>query len=424
MRVVQLANFYSPTSGGLRVAVDRLGAGYRAQGIDTTLIVPGPATSHRPGLIQLAAPRLPNGSGYRVIVSRRAVLRALAASRPDLIEVHDKVLQHWLWDWSRRHRVPVVAVSHERLDATLGYLLPRVPAGLLARAANRIAGRTAAECDRLVVCSAFAAAEFGGHDPAGRRLRQIALGVDLEQFRPAVHRSERAAQHTATPTGDPARSIRLIAVGRLSAEKRPDLAVSTLAELHRRGVPAELTLLGSGPWEPRLRRQAAGMAVRFAGHLSPSSRVAAAITDCDIALVPGPAETFGLAALESLACGVATVVVRGAGTAEVIDLDRRAGRAVEPDPASFADAVCDLAAADGQKRAAAARALAERFTWARTVESMLAVQAEVGRPASPAPGSAGPGSAGPVTTARARPPAPAIPARCPGSRRSWPASGR
>jgi hypothetical protein len=86
--------------------------------------------------------------------------------------------------------------------------------------------------------------------------------------------------------------------------------------------------------------------------------------------------------------------------------------------------VCDLAAADGQKRAAAARALAERFTWARTVESMLAVQAEVGRPASPAPVSAGPVSAGPVTTARARPPAPAIPARCPGSRRSWPASGR
>jgi glycosyltransferase involved in cell wall biosynthesis len=201
----------------------------------------------------------------------------------------------------------------------------------------------------------------------------------------------RVAGMSIPPTGDPARPIRLIAVGRLSAEKRPDLAVSTLAELHRRGVPAELTLLGSGPWEPRLRRQAAGMAVRFAGHLSPSSRVAAAIIDCDIALVPGPAETFGLAALESLACGVATVVVRGVGTAEVIDLDRRAGRAVEPDPASFADAVCDLAAADGQKRAAAARALAERFTWARTVESMRAVQAEVRRPAPPSAGHRGAG---------------------------------
>ncbi|MDQ1751486.1 MAG: hypothetical protein QOE71_2542, partial [Pseudonocardiales bacterium] len=84
----------------------------------------------------------------------------------------------------------------------------------------------------------------------------------------------------------------------------------------------------------------------------PSSRVAEAITDCDIALVPGPAETFGLAALESLACGVATVVVRGAGTA---------------------------------------RALAERFTWARTVESMRAVQAEVRRPAPPSAGHRGAG---------------------------------
>ncbi|ESK72384.1 hypothetical protein O216_09705 [Mycobacterium tuberculosis variant bovis 04-303] len=32
MRVVQVANFYGPRSGGLRTAVDRLGAEYCASG--------------------------------------------------------------------------------------------------------------------------------------------------------------------------------------------------------------------------------------------------------------------------------------------------------------------------------------------------------------------------------------------------------
>src|SRR5204862_6858143 len=74
MRIVQLANFYAPTSGGLRVAVDRLRAGYRAHGDVPTLIVPGAHHRAEDCVIEIASPRLPNGSGYRVIVSHRAVL--------------------------------------------------------------------------------------------------------------------------------------------------------------------------------------------------------------------------------------------------------------------------------------------------------------------------------------------------------------
>src|SRR5665809_9441 len=43
MRVVQVANFYGPRSGGLRTAVDRLGAEYTAAGHDVFLVVPGAA---------------------------------------------------------------------------------------------------------------------------------------------------------------------------------------------------------------------------------------------------------------------------------------------------------------------------------------------------------------------------------------------
>ena len=50
MRVVQVANFYGPRSGGLRTAVDRLGAEYCAAGHEVFLIVPGRARRAHPAV--------------------------------------------------------------------------------------------------------------------------------------------------------------------------------------------------------------------------------------------------------------------------------------------------------------------------------------------------------------------------------------
>jgi alpha-1,6-mannosyltransferase len=360
MRIAQLANFYSPTSGGLRIAVDQLRQGYAERGETTTLIVPGP--HHRAGsdVVEIASPRLRNGSGYRVIVSHRAVLDALDHADPDLIEVHDKLLQRWVWRWAQQRRVPVVAISHERLDATLAQFLPRVPSVLRARAAGFVGRRVLAEADRVVTCSAFAAAEFGDTP----KVQVIPLGVDLERFRPS-----------STQGAHPA--VRLISIGRLSAEKRPDIAIETVAELLRRGVRAELTLLGSGPWEARLRLAAAQLPVRFTGFVTDTDSVAARLAAADIALAPGPAETFGLAALEGLACGTPTVTVDRAATAEFVRDNPTAGQATSLNPVAFADAVLRLLEVPVAERRHAARAVAERYSWEATVKAMREVHAEL-----------------------------------------------
>ena len=43
MHIVQLANFYSPTSGGLRTTLDALREGYLGAGHDVTLVEIGRA---------------------------------------------------------------------------------------------------------------------------------------------------------------------------------------------------------------------------------------------------------------------------------------------------------------------------------------------------------------------------------------------
>lgn len=59
MRVVQVANFYGPRSGGLRTAVDRLGAEYCALGHEVYLIVPGAQPQRHvlaSGVVRIALP--------------------------------------------------------------------------------------------------------------------------------------------------------------------------------------------------------------------------------------------------------------------------------------------------------------------------------------------------------------------------------
>lgn len=91
MRVVQVANFYGPRSGGLRTAIDRLGAEYCAGGHEVFLIVPGRRTGHvqlYTGVVRITLPArlIPFTGGYRAVMPG-PVKALLAALRPDALEV-------------------------------------------------------------------------------------------------------------------------------------------------------------------------------------------------------------------------------------------------------------------------------------------------------------------------------------------------
>ena len=75
MRVVQVANFYGPRSGGLRTAIDRLGAEYRTLGHEVFLLVPGPHADRirlHTGVVRITLPAklIPFTGGYRAVMSR------------------------------------------------------------------------------------------------------------------------------------------------------------------------------------------------------------------------------------------------------------------------------------------------------------------------------------------------------------------
>jgi len=89
MRIVQLANFYSPTSGGLRTAVDTIGHGYPRGSHQRVLIVPGrrrTETESDAGLV-ITLPGLSVSGGYRMVARPSHIRRALDRLNPDSVEV-------------------------------------------------------------------------------------------------------------------------------------------------------------------------------------------------------------------------------------------------------------------------------------------------------------------------------------------------
>ncbi len=362
MRIVRLANFVAPRSGGLRTAMRHLGAGYLAAGHEPVLVVPGPddgdEVTDQGRVISLRGPVMPFSGGYRVLTNRRRLAALLTELRPDRLEVSDRTTLRWTGAWARRNGVPAVMVSHESVAGLLG-MAARVLSRPAARLADTLNVRTARHYTQVVCTTEWAASEFSRLGVTN--LRRVPLGVDLELFSPAV-RSPAVRERYAADD-----EVLIVHCGRLSVEKRPERSLSTVESLRAAGVPAVLVVAGDGPLRDRLARRAEGLPVRFTGFVHDRVALAGLLAAADVVLAPGPVETFGLAALEALACGTPVVVSASSALPEVIG---DAGVAVAGE--DFADGVRTVLAWPALERRAAARRRAEEFGWEHAVRGFLA----------------------------------------------------
>jgi N-acetyl-alpha-D-glucosaminyl L-malate synthase BshA len=178
-------------------------------------------------------------------------------------------------------------------------------------------------------------------------IRVITNFVNCEIYRPdAEHKL--AGQYTAT--GDKV----LIHVSNFRPVKRVLDCVHILAKV-RREAPAHLLMVGDGPDRGPAERLARELGV--GGHitfLGKQDHVERLFPAAHVLLLPSELESFGLAALEGMACGVPPVATRAGGVPELVT------HAVE----GFLEAVGDV---DAQ-----ARRVTELLTDDRLHEKMAA----------------------------------------------------
>jgi N-acetyl-alpha-D-glucosaminyl L-malate synthase BshA len=151
----------------------------------------------------------------------------------------------------------------------------------------------------------------------------------------------------------------IVHVSNFRPVKRVDAVFEVFRQAFKR-VRAALVMIGDGPDRPLIERRVAEEGLTGIVQLVGEQHdLVPWLSASDVFLLPSSQESFGLAALEAMACEVPVVASRVGGLPEVID-DGVTGFLCPPDEIGLmAERVVDLLK-DGQKRSRMGQAAAER----------------------------------------------------------------
>lgn len=287
---------------------------------------------------------------------------------------------YWMSGWVGRHLQRVWGAPHITMFHTLGEVKRR------ARVEEREPERRV-QAERLIVESADRIVAASPHErgllarlyaASESRIAVIPCGVDLNRFHP---RDRTVAR---TELGIPDDRQVVLFVGRLEPLKGVEILIDAVAELE--DSRPDLLIVGGDArassymalLKERAEARGIGGRTRFEGAVA-HERLPLYYSAADVCVVPSFYESFGLVALEAMACGAPVVASRVGGLVGTVR-DGQSGFLVPwrcPQP--FGDAIDLILTNDELRRSLSRSALetARRFSWANVAAELSSLYAAV-----------------------------------------------
>jgi D-inositol-3-phosphate glycosyltransferase len=244
--------------------------------------------------------------------------------------------------------------------------------------------RIVESCDWILVTSKREMQNLGCHYHAPvDKLAVVPCGVNLGLFRPVAKPAARRRIGVAL------QDRLVLYVGRFAPEKGLNRLLTAVACLKHYPRLRVMIVGGDGEGDPAHRRmrqlcRAAGIdeRVTFAGRID-QTVLPQYYSAADLLVLPSVYESFGMVALEALACGTPVVATRVGATDDLIRQEA-AGRLVKGDSArALADAIAEVLSQNEQHPEMVRRSV-WRYDWSRVAEGVLAVYRDSRIAAGPA----------------------------------------
>ena len=280
---------------------------------------------------------------------------------------YDVVHSHyWLSAWVGRELSQAINVPHVVTFHTLSLIKMQSRAGEIEQTERPVVEtEVMATADHIIAFSPHerdAMARLYGAD--ARKVSLVPCGVDLEVFRPLDQKSVRSR------LGLNGEKI-LLYVGRVEPIKGLDLLVETAAQMDfAEGV--RMMVVGADVNGDREMHRVKQLAkerdledkIDFVGQVDHDD-LPLYYNAADVCVVPSYYESFGLVALESMACGTPVVATRVGGLSTIIHHGRTGYLKSWRCPEAFANSVEMIISSDGlqQSMGEAARKRAEGMGW-------------------------------------------------------------
>nr|WP_208025771.1 D-inositol-3-phosphate glycosyltransferase [Amycolatopsis acidicola] len=314
------------------------------------------------------------------------VLRAEAFHEPgyyDLVHSH-----YWLSGqvgWLARDRwgVPLVHTAHTLAKVKNAALAE----GDCPEPRTRVIGeeQVVAEADCLVANTPVEARQLVSlYDADPQSVHTVEPGVDLRRFTPGSRSGARQR------LGLPDDAVVLAFAGRIQPLKAPDVLLHAAAELLRKQPELRQRLVvlvvggpsGSGLEQPQaLKELAVHLGIEGQTRFLPpqhAEMLAEVYRAADVVAVPSYNESFGLVALEAQACGTPVVAAEVGGLPVAVAHGVSGLLVPTHSAADWAGALGSVALRPDRRAELADNAVqhAQRFSWARTTDALLATYGE------------------------------------------------